>query len=141
MNEAIINYLQEQNYATICCVSDESRPWCFSCCYVFNRVGGVIYYKSSRNALHSVLIKKNPYVAGTILPDRLSGVLLKGIQFDGLILEASHPATEHAAVQYYKKIPVALAIPGDISTIQISHIKMTDSTLGFTKKTIWTRPI
>jgi uncharacterized protein YhbP (UPF0306 family) len=32
-----------------------------------------------------------------------------------------------------------LAIPGETRTIQISHIKMTDSTKGFGKKITWNR--
>jgi hypothetical protein len=56
-----------------------------------------------------------------------------------VLLEADHPLTKHAAAQYYKKNPLALAMPGEIWTIRINHIKMTDSTKGFGKKIGWSR--
>ncbi len=37
------------------------------------------------------------------------------------------------------KFPLAVAIPGEVWTIRLSHIKMTDSTLSFGKKISWTR--
>ena len=137
MNEIIVNFLQKQTCATVCSVDEEGKPWCFSCFYVFNAIEGLIYYKSSADTHHSILIKNNPSVAGSILPDKLNTLQVKGVQFEGIVLEGNHPLTEYAAVQYYKKNPVAMAMPGEIWTIQLRHIKMTDSTLGFGKKITW----
>ena len=64
---------------------------------------------------------------------------MKGVQFEGVILDAQHPLTGQASGYYLKKHPLGLAIPGEIWTIQISHIKMTDSTMGFGKKIEWNR--
>jgi hypothetical protein len=139
MNETIIHFLQQQTCATVCCVDAAGKPWCFNCFYVFNAEEGLLYYKSSPDTHHSALIKMNPVIAGSILPDKLNKLLVKGIQFDGVLLEADHPLTKHAAAQYYKKNPLALAMPGEIWTIRINHIKMTDSTKGFGKKIGWSR--
>jgi uncharacterized protein YhbP (UPF0306 family) len=43
------------------------------------------------------------------------------------------------AVSTIKKYPFALAIPGDVYTIQPDYIKLTDNTIGFGKKLTWLR--
>ena len=64
---------------------------------------------------------------------------MKGVQFEGIVLGADHPLTRKFSGCYHKKHPMALVIPGVIQTIQINHIKMTDSTKGFGKKITWNR--
>lgn len=84
-------------------------------------------------------MKQNPIVAGTISPDQLNFLQIKGVQFEGELLMEDHPLTKKAALNYYKKNPAALAMPGEIWTIQINVIKMTDNTLGFGTKLNWER--
>ena len=139
INEAIIQFLQEQTCAGICCVERSGKPYCFSCFYAFNSVEGLLYFKSSANSHHAGLMKENPFVAGTILPDKLNKVFIKGIQFEATVLDTTQPLVNRKLGIYLAKHPLALAIPGEIWALQINHIKMTDSTLGFGKKITWNR--
>ena len=139
MNEIIIHFIQQQTCATICCSDEHGKPYCFTCFYAFNSKKGLLYFKSSTGSHHAAFLKINPFVAGTILPDKLNTLIVKGVQFDGIVLDADHPLTVQAFAYYYKQFPMALAIAGDIRVIQINHIKMTDSTMGFGKKIIWDR--
>ncbi len=139
MKEPIIQFLQKQTCITLSCVDEKSRPYCFSCFYAFNFEAGLLYYKSSAETHHAQLMQKNPFIAGTVMPDKLNRLVVKGIQFEGIVLEPSHLNAEEASGYYYKKHPLALALPGIIWVIQINRIKMTDSTLGFGKKILWGR--
>ena len=139
MNEDIVNFIRKQTCATISCINQNGKPYCFNCFFAFNSKEGLLYFKSSPDAYHSGLIKKNPFVAGTILPDKLKTLLVQGIQFDGELLHGDHPLTAHASANYHKTHVMALAMSGDIWTIRINHIKMTDSSKGFGKKIIWSR--
>jgi uncharacterized protein YhbP (UPF0306 family) len=139
MNENIIQFLQKQTCATICCVDEQGRPYCFSCFYAFNIEKGLLYFKSSIDSHHSVLMKKNPFIAGTVLPDKLNSLLAKGIQFEGIVLHELHFLTKESSHYYHKKHLMALAIPGKTWAIQIDRIKMTDSIKGFGKKITWNR--
>lgn len=139
MNESIIHFINDQTCATICCVDAEGHPWCFSCYYAANAAEGLLYFKSSAGAHHVELLHTNPLVAGTILPDKLSKLVVKGIQFEGKILSSADPLTAHALERYLRKHPMALAVAGDIWTVRLDHVKFTDSTLGFGKKVIWKR--
>ena len=79
MNESIIQFIKEQTFTSICCVDETGKPYCFSCFYAFNSIAGLLYFKSSAGSHHAQLMKKNPFVAGTILPDKLNQILIKGI--------------------------------------------------------------
>ena len=139
MNETIILFLQQQSSATICCVDEQGKPYCFSCFYAFNQQEGLLYFKSSADSHHSVLMKKNPFIAGTVLPGKLNKIIVKGVQFEGIVLDELHLLTKQSSNYYHKKHLMALAIPGKTWAIQINRIKMTDSTKGFGKKITWNR--
>ena len=139
MSEDIINFTRKQTCATISCINQNGKPYCFNCFYAFNGELGLLYFKSSPDTYHSKLIKQNPFIAGTILPDKLKTILVQGIQFEGELLACDHPLTAHASANYHKKHPMALAMSGEIWTIKINHIKMTDSSKGFGKKIAWDR--
>lgn len=141
MTEKITAYIKGQTCATICCVDEMNKPYCFNCFYALNAVDGMLYFKSAADTQHAVLLKKKPAIAGSILPDQLKALHVKGIQFEGLLLAADHPLAKEASTKYYQQHPMALAIPGEIWTIQINTIKMTDSSLGFGKKINWSRPV
>ncbi|HEY6062623.1 MAG TPA: pyridoxamine 5'-phosphate oxidase family protein [Chitinophagaceae bacterium] len=139
MNEIIKQFIQRQTCATICCTDEESRPYCFSCFYAFNPEKGLLYFKSSDDTYHSALMKRNPGIAGTILPDKLNKLVIRGIQLEGEVLEPFHPLAKDAFAVYHKNFPMALAIKGKVFTIRLDVVKMTDSQLGFGKKIDWKR--
>jgi len=65
--------------------------------------------------------------------------MVKGAQFEGLVLNEQDPLTEKASQIYHKKHPLALAIKGETWTIRINRIKLTEGTKGFGKKFTWCR--
>ncbi|HWR33915.1 MAG TPA: pyridoxamine 5'-phosphate oxidase family protein [Chitinophagaceae bacterium] len=140
MKDKIDKYIGKQTCATICCVDEQGWPYCFNCFFSYDSSKSLLFYKSSPDTQHQLCLSKNPSVAGTILPDRLNLLQVKGVQFTGIVLPVNHPLAENASVDYYKKHPVALAIKGEIWVIQINSIKFTDNSLGFGKKLIWDRP-
>lgn len=139
MNEHISQFIKKQTCAGICCVNTKGYPYCFSSFYAFNDEDGMLYFKSSADTNHINYLKVNPEIAGTILPDKLQTLVVKGIQFRGILLAQQDALANHAAKYYYSKYPFALAIPGEVWTIKIHTIKMTDSSIGFGKKIIWDR--
>ena len=137
MNARIGDFIEGQKVATVCCMDEENTPYCFSCFFVFDREKALLYFKSSSKAFHSTVLNKSPKVAGTIQPDKLNPLAIKGIQFTGLMINAHEPMASDANTRYHKKYPFALAMPGEVRTIRLHYIKMTDNTLSFGKKIIW----
>ncbi len=139
MNTAISDFLKEQTCANICTVDAAGKPYCFSCFYVFDAAEGLLCFKSSADTYHMQLIKHNPHIAGTVLPDKLNKLMVKGIQFDGSILPQQHHLAIHGKHLYVKKYPMSVTIPGEVWTIQVNMLKLTDSSKVFGKKIIWNR--
>jgi uncharacterized protein len=137
MDERIVHFIDDQKVASVCCIDSEGRPYCFSCFYVFDKKKNLLYFKSSVNAHHTGLLIQNPDVAGAIQPDKLNPLAIKGIQFTGRILNAEDDLCSDATIVYHKRYPFALAMPGEVWTIQLQVIKMTDNTLRFGKKINW----
>lgn len=139
MNELLIAFLKTQTCATICVIDDLRLPYCFSCYYIFDMETALLYYKSSLESYHSLLIEKNPNVAGTILPDKLNKIKVKGVQFTGMVIDKTDQWKNGAFKKYHDKFPMALVRQGSIYTVQLHSIKMTDSSKLFGKKMIWVR--
>lgn len=139
MDKKIVEFLKSQNCATVCCTDEVGKPYCFSCFYAFDYNNGTIYFKSSANSQHAVLMKRNPFIAGTVLPDKLNKLAVKGIQFEAEVMDSTAPEVKEGSRNYFIKHPVALLMPGELWVLQINHIKMTDNTFGFGHKIIWNR--
>ena len=137
MNERIWNFIRGQKLASICCMDEENAPYCFSCFFAFDEENLVLYFKSSPESRHVQLLTKNGIVAGTIQPDKLNPLAIKGLQFTGQLVDANDPLAASAFSIYHKNYPFAIAMKGDVLTIKLTAIKMTDNTLQFGKKIAW----
>ncbi|HQX95356.1 MAG: hypothetical protein IPH34_09750 [Chitinophagaceae bacterium] len=141
INLNIVHFIEKQNSATICCTGNAGNPYCFSCYYAINLKDGLLYFKSSVEAYHSILLKENPVIAGTILPDSLNKLKIKGVQLTGELLNNQDALVKDAYILYHRKHPIALAIKGEVFTIRLDSIKMTDSARIFGKKIFWNRTV
>jgi uncharacterized protein len=139
MDKRIIQFAEKQKVTTICCIEDGTIPYCFNCFFSFDADRELLYFKSSPQSYHAQLLTVNPNIAGTILPDKLNVMAVKGIQYTGKVLSNSNELATSASKVYHKKYPFAIAIPGNIFIIQLTKIKMTDSSNVFGKKIEWKR--
>lgn len=92
---------------------------------------------SSGETEHIKNISKNPKVAGTVVLETKIVGKIEGVQFRGEFLELEDEALKKL---YFKRFPYALAMNPTLWQIKISYFKLTDNTLGFGKKIIWTQP-
>lgn len=139
MQKSIIEFLQHNKVASICFVDKENHPYCINCFYFFDDDNGILVFKSSYGTTHDSLVLSHAKVAGTILPDSLDPLKIKGIQFTGLIMDKLLPDTFKLSAHYTKKYPLSLTMPGYIWAVRLEFIKFTNNTLGFGNKTLWKR--
>ena len=136
--KGIINFISANKIAAICCTDNSGNPYCFHCFYVFDDKHQLLFFKSSVQSTHSKIIADNPLVAGSILPQKIELMALKGIQFTGTILNKEFPDHINPETYYHKKLPLGITKPGKVYCIRLETIKMTDiSNLG--KKELWSR--
>jgi uncharacterized protein YhbP (UPF0306 family) len=109
--------------------------WCASCYYAYDEKNVCLIFKSSEDTRHVQEGLNNPVVAGTILPDKLETVSVKGVQFTGTFVIAKDD--DDRASIYYNRFPFARAISGKFWVIKLKTMKYTDNTLGFGTKLYW----
>lgn len=116
------------------CTSSEEGLWCASCYFAYDEKNVALIFKSSDETRHVKDGLSNPEVAGTILPDKLENVSIKGLQFTGTFMAAEDDDTSSV---YYSRFPFARAISGKFWIIKLKSMKYTDNTLGFGTKLHW----
>jgi len=90
---------------------------------------------SSDDTTHIQNIFKNPSIAGTVVLETKIVGKIQGVQFRG---EFSLLEDKDLEKLYFSSFPYALVIKPKLWKIKINYFKMTDNTLGFGKKIIWT---
>lgn len=138
MDAEIKEFIQKQKIATICCVDEQGNPYCFTCFYAFNLQHCLLIFKSSATSRHIKLLLERQQVSGTILSGKMSAFPVKGIQFSGALWEPTTHVLD-AAMEYYKKFPLALTLSGEIFLVKLEGIKMTNSQKILGKKIVWQR--
>lgn len=139
MNPYIVSFLQKQTVASICTTDTEDNPYCFSCFYAFDAANNLLIYKTHNDTHHATLMLAQKMAAGTILPNKINPMLIKGVQWQGIVLPQSSLLFQQAATIYHKTFPFALAMSGTIWAIELTQIKMTDNSKGFGAKLIWNK--
>jgi hypothetical protein len=135
----IAHFIGRQTVASVCCSNAEGALHCFSCYYAYCEAQEMLYFKTSDDSLHMPWLYAQPYLAGTILPDKLNKLKVQGIQFRGVLLLGAEADNKAAAKAYHLRYPFALAMEGKVHSIRLDWIKMTDNTLGFGTKLVWDR--
>jgi uncharacterized protein YhbP (UPF0306 family) len=138
MDKEIVEFINANKVATVCC-TENNHPHCFNCYYSFLEMEGLLVYKSSLGTKHEEIMKMHKVVAGTIIPEQLEVVVIKGIQYEGLLLDDTMELTIKVSASYYLKFPFAMAVPGKVYAIQLNAIKFTDNMRGFGFKQQWKR--
>lgn len=136
IDNEILKFIQEQKVATVCCVED-NKPYCFNCYYSFMENEAFLIYKSSFGTKHEELLEKNNNVAGAIIPEQIEVAVIRGIQFQGVLLKDNMELTMKASASYYLRFPFAMAVPGKLYILEIHTMKFTDNTRGFGHKQEW----
>lgn len=136
MEKEIADFINECKVATICGVEDQ-QPYCFNCYFAFSEQEAWLIYKSSYGTRHEKILEVNPIVAGTIIPEQIDLATLRGIQFEGILLEERFDVSVKASSAYYLRFPFAMAVPGKIYVVELKKIKLTDNARGFGHKQHW----
>jgi len=138
MEERIIKFISGHRLMTLA-TTDGVQPYCCNLFYVFDTASCNLIFMSSSDTRHVKEAFWQPNLAGTIVSDEVSIARLQGIQFTGKFFKPTGELLLNAKKIYFKKFPLAHFLDSSICCIEINFIKMTDNTLGFGKKILWSR--
>lgn len=120
----------------------QDQPYCTPCFYAFDEIDQLLIFKSNMETKHVQDLLKNPTVAGSIVPKKLTIGQVKGIQFTGIAQRVQQGiCTDPLKLEqiYYGRLPIARTVDGELWFITLETAKLTDSKLGFGKKLKWAR--
>ena len=134
MEERIVKFIKRHHVLTLCTTSD-GAPYCAACFYAYDTERNLLIFTSDNQTRHATEMAANPRVACAItLETRIVG-RVQGVQICG----TAQQGDEQARKCYIKRFPYAAAAPLQIWVVEPDFIKLTDNTLGFGKKLIWTK--
>lgn len=104
LRKLIEDYLKEAKLMTLA-TCDKDKPWAATVWFIFDDKLN-LYFISQKQRRHSLELKRNPKIAGTIVfPHEIFGVKVRGIQFEGEAYEASALELPNAYTLFAKRFP------------------------------------
>ena len=138
IEKSIAEFIRVNQVLTLAC-SLNDEPYCFNAFYAFVEHEGLIVFKSNLDTRHAEILQLNSKVSGTVIPEKIELMSLKGLQFTGEILPLINNFSTAAASAYYFRFPFAMAIPGQLWVVRLDWAKLTDNGKGFGHKEKWQR--
>ena len=132
----IIKFFRKHHVLTIA-TSIENEPWCANCFYVYLEEENSLVFTSGADTRHGREFLKNQAVAGSVVLETMVIGKIRGIQFQGIVTEASGEQLAIAKRAYLKRFPVAALMDTNLWIVKLTLIKMTDNRFGFGKKVVW----
>jgi len=135
-DKRIIKFLHRHHVMTLA-TSNDNRPWCCQCFYVYVESLCGFVFTSDVTTRHIIEALQQPYVAGSIVLETNVVGKIQGIQFEGKIIEAEGDLLKEIKNEYMKRFPFALLMNTKLWFLELLTMKMTDNRLGFGKKLHW----
>ncbi len=117
----------------------DGRPWVAHAFYAWMPDDKRFVFMNNPATRHGAEMSANPHVAAAIaLETRVVG-RLQGLQIEGEVRLAEGETLEAARRAYLRRFPYAGVMEQPLWVLEPTLMKLTDNTLGFGKKLIWTK--
>lgn len=140
--ERMVKFIRRHHVMTLASVGGDGQPWVAHAFYAWTAADGgcFVFSTDPDNTRHGAEMAANPRVAaGIALETRIVG-RVQGVQIEGRVRRAEGVESDSARRAYLKRFPYAAAIPGlTLWLLEPTLMKLSDNTLGFGKKLVWTR--
>ncbi len=131
----ITGFVAKHHVLTLATLSQDGAPYCANCFYAYDRERNLLIFTTDDATHHGSDMLRDARVACSIvLETRIVGKV-QGLQICG----TAHRGDERAKASYIARFPYAAVAPLNIWVVEPDFMKLTDNTLGFGKKLIWTK--
>jgi len=136
IDNRILKFIREHHILTLA-TSNNNRPYCATCFYVFLEEAKMFVFTSDKSTKHISDAEKQKVVSGAVALETKVIGKIRGIQFTGIIYELQGDMLKVAKKSYLKTFPYAILKQTNLWGVEVNFIKMTDNRLGFGKKIFW----
>lgn len=135
IDERIIKFIRRHHTLNLATVSEDGLPYCAACFYAYDTKRNRLIFTSDDATRHAQEMTRCSHVACAItLETRIVG-RVQGVQICGEVERGDAKDRAH----YIARFPYAAVAPLTLWALVPSFIKLTDNTLGFGKKLIWSQ--
>lgn len=135
VDERIVRFIRRHHVLTLATASAAGDPYCANAFYAYDAERNRLIFTSDRTTLHARQMEARPRVAASIvLETRIVG-RVQGLQLLGTVEAAGDDAARSC---YLKRFPYAALADLTLWALRPDYLKLTDNTLGFGKKLVWT---
>lgn len=132
VDKSIVKFIKRHHVMTLA-TSAENTPYCANAFYSYDEERNLFIFTSDTTTRHSREMMQNTNVAVSIvLETRIVG-RVQGLQMTGRVERADDAARR----KYISRFPYAALADLTLWAISPEYIKLTDNTLGFGNKLIW----
>jgi uncharacterized protein YhbP (UPF0306 family) len=133
-------FIRKHHVMTVATMGSDGAPWVAHVFYAWSKELRCFVFMSNPDTRHTGEMMENSRVAAAIALETKVVGRLQGLQIEGEVKKASEGDEDFAAIrhEYLKRFPYAVAIEQQLWRLTPSLMKLTDNTLGFGKKLIWT---
>lgn len=132
----IARFIAKHHVMTLSTVDNEGNPWCCNLFYVYIPQSNEFIFTSAIDSNHIAHAMVRSRVSGSIvLESKLVGKL-QGLQFSGVLTSAACKSYKEL---FLKAFPYALFSLHEMWKIEMQTAKLTDNTLGFGTKLLWSK--
>lgn len=136
MDEKILRFIDEHHVLTLS-TAVNNKPYSCNCFYVSLPEENMFVCTSDKTTKHIKDVEQNNYVSGSIVLETKVIGKIQGLQFNGIMEEATGDLLKKCKLKYLKAYPYAVLKLTTMWTIKLTFAKLTDNRLGFGKKIIW----
>jgi len=136
LDPRVVEFIHE-HYVLTLATSFEEEPYCTSCFFSFLDEENSFVVLSDKDTRHIRDASHNIFVAGTIHNEAISFDQVRGVQYQGILIEPTGELFQKARKAYLTKFPTAVISKSTLWLIDLTFVKMTDIKLGNGKKILW----
>lgn len=136
LDPRVVDFINE-HYVLTLATSFEEEPFCASCFFSFLDEENSFVILSDKDTRHIRDASHNIFVAGTVHNEVCNYDQVKGIQYQGILIEPTGDLYQKARKAYLEKFPASAVSTSTLWIIDLTFVKMTDKNLGNGKKILW----
>lgn len=136
--DKITAFIRKHHVMTVATVAG-GRPWTAHVFYAWVADRGLFVFTSGGETRHGAEMAVCADVAAGIALETRTVGRLQGLQVEGTVRKAEGTELDAARRAYIKRFPYAAVAELSLWLLDPSLMKLTDNTLGFGKKLIWTK--
>jgi uncharacterized protein YhbP (UPF0306 family) len=138
VEKRIEGFISKHHVMTLATVSADGGPWAAHVFYAWLSAENLFVFTTDTSTRHGTEMSADARIAAGIALETRTEGRVQGLQIEGQVRHVEGTELKSARAAYLQRFPYAALAPLSLWILEPRQMKLTDNTLGFGKKLIWT---